>query len=216
MNALYELSKLYAQEKISKHEYRQRRAKLVNGIIAGHESWECATTIAPASRNSDEITQPPASITLSGVTAKNREPTSPADRGDSTESASASLSKYKLWGVLLVAAVFIALFVFIAPSFEHHRFDGHDDITIIEENVDEDPAMQELNQLWENILAQKQITSTDTQQLQSVWDTAPANVKARFIGDLKETITLWESDFEREIEVGLTTQLLTELESDEK
>ncbi len=217
MNPLYQLSKLYAEEHISKSEYRRKRADLVNAILAGREPEEYSATFVPKAETVDEITQQPSSndaqLATPSTPPKKQNPSHKRTVQTKLPLTNASSSKRIFWYALIAGVIGIALYVITALLSDPTGPQSRAGSDTIEVNVDEDPAMQELNTLWELVIVEKKITEQDRQQLTLIWHSAPENVKARFISDLKETIKLWENDFEREIETGLTTQLLATVES---
>lgn len=210
MNALHQLSRRYFKKEISQQDYRLQRRELITSILSGQFIEQNSITNVP-DRTQSETTQKMFKSQLSNPDA--HESSVPKSKKRAPKKKSPVLIIF-LTSMLLA---FVSIFVFrseIRGQLTQHApgvLAVIEQIQILPKNQAEVSQLPALKAEWQRVLLANQMTEFDVSVLSNLWEKASEEDKQEFSLLLKAYVYRWGDDFDKEIEVGITYQLIQTL-----
>lgn len=205
MNALHKLSKQYFRSEITQQVFRNRRRELITAILDGRYVEQNTITNVASAIEHDTTLQIKA---VSNPSLMNKKDLAPSKRKGMSKPLVFVLVCFVLMGLgLIFKSTLQAKFKKYQPAILNFAAE----LNLIEQSEADDKQISALQTQWNMILSSHQLTKNKVTELQALWgETSPHN-KATFEVILKNSIKRWENDFDKEIEVSLTHQLMQSL-----
>lgn len=204
MNKLLLLSRKYARKELALEDYRAERRKLVIEVLSGHHVEHNSITNVPMNElPANEPTEQP------------KEHRAPLEKQHSVpEIAKKPKSPIGLFALLvLVIAGTAVIAILIKPELLqllNVNNAGREQASIYP-NSNNLGEVDRLTQQWRHIIDKHEITHADKAAIKAQWESMSSNQKLVFEENIKAQLRGWEDDFDKELEVSLTLQLLSEI-----
>jgi len=203
MNLLYKLSKQHGQNELTIQEFRAKRRELIEAILDGGYLAQTAITNVPK-------------VGLNETTQEHQVPKNRIEQGeDKVQDVNPSSSKAKgIWKSILL----LAFLVILACGYRYKNQLMELSQTYLSSAETKVPATPTTNitklvEYWSDIMQSSQYGEQKVNNLKNIWDKSSANQKLAFTKFLNAKLKSWKTDFDKELEVSLTLQMIKSLES---
>ena len=201
MNALHQLSQQYAQDKYSFDEYRSKRKTLINDILKGGYVEQTSITNVPYVET-DDSTLPIEPAKESPATTRTVKPKPTNSKKGTT---------YLILIILVVSATGAAFWfkedLLKLTSNYFPTVNSHVEST----NTQPSQTFKQLQTLWRSTVNSGFYPISSENEFKGIWLSASKEDKQQFIDFLNTQIATWDDDFNKELEVSLTRQVLLSL-----
>lgn len=199
MNVLYKLSRQYAREEMTLAVFRSKRRQLIQAVLAGELSEQTAITNIPPDDTQERTQRLDEAAPI--TTFQERE-----QKSQNIQTKSSGMKPL----ILLVIVIFAVVAYLYSNQLKQIVLGDYESVGN-EAELNSPQIQPQLLAKWKMVIESSLYENKTAQEFIRLWEQASATEREKFAEALRYQLRIWESDFDKELEVSLTYQIMQTL-----